>query len=85
MFLDGLFIYGNTTTLSSLENRFYTYLQIIKKDLNSKKNKYKIFVPSGISTLIIFMIIIVIFLTIKVIAELGDIVTSIFSVLFPLI
>jgi hypothetical protein len=85
IFLDGLFSHWeNTTTLSSLENKFYAYLNIIKQNI-LKENEQKIFVGWNKSVIIYIMIIITALLNFVLLLEMSDFWAIVLSLFIPII
>lgn len=86
MFFNGLFKRKNSVTASDLYDKFYTTLNRIKSDLNSKENKNKIFESSASGKgkwLIMMIIAIFALITIKPVLEYGETGTLVFALLFP--
>lgn len=85
-FFNGLFDTSSIVTKTELTNTFYVTLGNIKKSLNSKENKNKIFekVAGGKTKYLILMIIaIFVIITLKPLIECGGFVLSIIGLIFP--
>lgn len=88
IFFNGLFKRKNSVTNEDLYDRFYTTIDKIKRRINSKENKKKIFEPSStknIVWLVLMCIVIFILITVKPVIEYGDPESMIFALLFPAI
>lgn len=88
IFFNGLFKKKNSVTNEDLYDRFYTTIDKIKRRINSKENKKKIFEPSStknIVRLVLMCIVIFILITVKPVIEYGDPESMIFALLFPVI
>lgn len=86
IFFNGLFKRKNSVTNEDLYDRFYTTIDKIKRRINSKENKKKIFEPSStknIVWLVLMCIVIFILITVKPVIEYGDPESMIFALLFP--
>ena len=86
IFFNGLFKKKNSVTNEDLYDRFYTTIDKIKRRINSKENKKKIFEPSStknIVRLVLMCIVIFILITVKPVIEYGDPESMIFALLFP--
>ena len=77
---------NDTVTVSDLYNRFYVTLEKIKKELNAKENKSKIFESAAgrkSKWLILMIVAIFVLITLKPMIEYSDIVNFIFALMFP--
>ena len=86
LFFDGLFKTKNSVTASDLYDKFYTTLDRIKKKINSKENKSKIFESSANGKgkyLILMIIAIFILITLKPIIDNGEIAMLPIALIFP--
>ena len=86
IFFNGLFKRKDSVTNEDLYDRFYTTIDKIKRRINSKENKKKIFEPSStknIVWLVLMCIVIFILITVKPVIEYGDPESMIFALLFP--
>ena len=86
IFFNGLFKRKDSVTNEDLYDRFYTTIDKIKRRINSKENKKKIFKPSStknIVWLVLMCIVIFILITVKPVIEYGDPESMIFALLFP--
>ncbi len=86
LFFDGLFKTKNSVTASDLYDKFYTTLDRIKKKINSKENKSKIFESSASGKgkyLILMIIAIFILITLKPIIDNGEIAMLPIALIFP--